>query len=80
MALYTGIGATDMPGARYVKAEDLQAYIEDHLKSLSVRLIDIATEAIVGEKSIVEQRDFEDHIDRRLRNGSKFIPRKRQPR
>lgn len=63
----------------HITTKDPEKYIKDRLKDLSVRLIDAAAE-VFGEKATAEHRDFDNYIDRRLRNGAKFVPRKRQPR
>lgn len=59
-------------------ARDPEEYMRDRLRDLSVRLIEIAVDAS-SDKAVEERRQFEEHVDRRLRNGAKFVPRKRQP-
>jgi hypothetical protein len=58
---------------------NLSSYYEGRLEPLAKRLLDIAEE-LLGKKSAQQQREFEDRIERRLQNGAKFVPRKRQPR
>jgi hypothetical protein len=56
---------------------DLRSYLRDRLERLSERVLD-ANEHLFGKEATKQDRDFEQYIDNRLRNGAKFIPRKRQ--
>jgi hypothetical protein len=58
---------------------NLHLYYQARIEALTKRLIDIA-EAPFSNESIQQHREFEDRVERRLQNGAKFIPRKRQPR
>ncbi len=58
---------------------DLDPYYRGRIEPLSKRLLDVV-EDMLGEESIRQQKEFEDLVERRLQNGAKFIPRKRQPR
>ncbi len=58
---------------------DLRSYLRDRLERLSERVMD-ANDELFSKEATKQDRDFEESIDRRLRNGAKFIPRKRQPR
>jgi hypothetical protein len=55
------------------------AYYQKRMESLAKRLVDF-TESLFNKESITERQEFEEHVERRLQNGAKFIPRKRQPR
>jgi hypothetical protein len=58
---------------------DLQAYYRSRLQQLSERVIDVVEE-LFSKETTEQQRAFEDNVERRLRDGAKFIPRKRQSR
>lgn len=56
---------------------NLRSYLRDRLERLSERVVD-ANEDLFSRDATKHDRDFEQYIDNRLRNGAKFIPRKRQ--
>ena len=58
---------------------DLKAYYRDRVAHLSERLFS-TVEELFDSESVQRQHEFEDHVERQLRNGAKFIPRKQQPR
>jgi hypothetical protein len=58
---------------------DLQTYFQQRAKGLSESVLD-AFEDLFSEESAKRHREFEDRVERRLRNGAKFIPRRRNPR
>ena len=58
---------------------DLRSYFRTRIEPLTKRVLDVAEETF-GEEAVRENREFEDHVEKRLQNGAKFIPRKRQPR
>ncbi len=60
-------------------ATDAQSYYERRTQDLSRRLLDMVTD-LFSENAGQHRREFEDHVERRLRNGAKFVPRKRQSR
>jgi hypothetical protein len=60
-------------------AAGVQSYYERRTQELSRRLLDIVTDLFTEDTS-QQRQEFEDHVERRLRNGAKFVPRKRQPR
>jgi hypothetical protein len=60
------------------KSEDVRAYIAAHLKEIARPLAEVAEDLSGLDRDAF--REFEDRVDRQLRNGAKFIPRKRQPR
>jgi hypothetical protein len=64
---------------RKISDETARSYYEKRIEPLTKRLIDIA-ESLFGKESIAERREFEEHVEKRLQNGAKFIPRKRQSR
>jgi len=57
----------------------LRAYFQGRVEPLSKRLLDIA-DAFLSEESVQERQEFERRVEKRLQNGAKFVPRKRQPR
>ncbi len=59
--------------------ETTNAYFQKRVEHLTKRLVDVA-ESLFSKESTAERREFEEHIERRLQNGAKFIPRKRQSR
>ena len=61
------------------RREDLQAYFQKRAKGLSERVLDVVEE-IFSKESMKRHREFEDRIQRGLRNGAKFVPRRRNPR
>jgi hypothetical protein len=61
------------------KAADLQSYYQGRIESMAKRLIDIS-DALFTAESIQQRKEFDDHVERRLQNGAKFVPRKEQPR
>lgn len=76
--LYTGIGFSLSMAARKTIGEvDLRTYYERRTKPLARRLLDLA-EDLFSAESIQQSQQFEDQVERRLRNGAKFVPRKRQ--
>lgn len=58
---------------------DLRSYIKRRIDGLSVRIMESAEE-LLSQASMQEDRRFVEDIERRLHNGARFIPRKRQPR
>ena len=56
---------------------DLGAYFRKRAASLATSLLDAVTKEL-GSDSAARNREFEEHVERRLRNGAKFIPRKRK--
>lgn len=47
------------------------------------RLLEHAVEAIedlFSKEAVARDRQFEDDVERQLKNGAKFVPRKRKPR
>jgi hypothetical protein len=78
---YTGVeGRLNQAVAKRQNAKvDLRTYFVNRVAQLSDRLLD-ATKELSSEDSIRQDKDFADDIDRRLKNGAKFVPRKRQPR
>jgi hypothetical protein len=57
----------------------LNSYYETRVQLLRARIIDLVDD-LFGAESIQHNRAFEEQVERRLKNGAKFIPRKRQPR
>jgi hypothetical protein len=68
-----------MAARKTAEQTDLDSYFRGRIEPLAKRLLDV-TEELFGEESIQRRREFEDLVEKRLQNGSKFIPRKRQPR
>jgi hypothetical protein len=68
-----------MPVRKTSDETDLRSYYEARVAPLAKRILD-AAEDLVSAQSIQQRREFEDHIKKRLQNGAKFIPRKRQSR
>jgi hypothetical protein len=60
-------------------ATDAQSYYDRRTQDLSCKLLDVVTD-LFGEDASRHRQEFEDQVERRLRNGAKFVPRKRQPR
>jgi len=60
-------------------AAGVQSYYERRTQELSRRLLDMVTD-LFSEDASQQRQEFEDHVERRLRNGAKFVPRKRQSR
>jgi hypothetical protein len=58
---------------------DLDSYYRERVGALTERLLDVSEE-LFGKKAAQQRREFENLVERRLQNGAKFIPRKRQPR
>ncbi len=56
---------------------DLESYFRSRLECLPKRIFDTAAE-LFGKDAVKEDRDFEDEVERRLRNGAKFVRRKLQ--
>jgi hypothetical protein len=59
--------------------EELRAYFEVRVQKMSERILD-AFDDLFSKEATQRHREFEDHVERRLRNGAKFVPRTRQPR
>lgn len=55
----------------------LQAYFLERLAHVSDRILE-STEALFSEESAKRDKAFEEEIDRRLKNGARFVRRKRQ--
>jgi hypothetical protein len=58
---------------------DYRSYYQARIEPLAKRLLDVA-EDLLSEESIRQHREFEEQVERRLHNGAKFVPRKRQSR
>lgn len=68
-----------MKGHRIADEAKLRSYYNRRLESLAQRMLD-AAEEFFSKESTAQRREFEDHIEERLQNGAKFIPRKKQSR
>jgi hypothetical protein len=68
-----------MAAGKTADEPDLNLYFQGRIEPLAKRLFDVA-EDLLGEESVRQRREFEDHVERRLQNGAKFVRRKRQPR
>ena len=79
ISLYTEIGLLKMAARKSPDEKDLHSYYQGRIEPLAKRLLDVA-EDLLGKESVQQRRDFEEHVERRLQNGAKFVPRKRQPR
>ena len=77
--LYTEIGFYRMAARNVPHKADLHTYYQNRIEPLKRGLLEVA-ESLLGEESIKQHHEFEDRIEKRLRNGAKFVPRKRQPR
>ena len=60
-------------------AADAQSYYERRTQDLSRRLLDMVTD-LLSDHASQHRQEFEDRVERRLRSGAKFVPRKRQSR
>lgn len=49
---------------------DLQSYYERRTQELSQRLLDLVAD-LSSKESLQRNREFEDHVERRLQNGAK---------
>lgn len=68
-----------MPNSKPLQADDIAStFVESRLKEMSVRISDVALQ-ILSPEAVAKHIQFEETVERRLRNGAKFIPRKRQP-
>lgn len=79
--VYTGIGFKKMETRKTANddAMDAQSYYERRTQDLSRKLLDMVTD-LFSEDASRHCQEFEEQVERRLRNGAKFVPRKRQPR
>lgn len=68
-----------MAARKTASETDLQAYYQSRVEPLAQRLLDLVGD-LLSRESIQQRREFEDRVERRLQNGAKFVPRKRQPR
>jgi len=66
-----------MPKQHRTDVADFRPYFQRRVAQLSERLIDVA-EQLFNERALKKDQDFEEHVDRQLRDGAKFIRRKRQ--
>src|ERR1019366_3705498 len=77
---YTGGGFFRMAATRKNTGEtDLQSYYRRRIEPLAQRLLDLVDD-LSSKESEERRREFEDHVERRLQNGAKFVPRKRHSR
>jgi hypothetical protein len=60
-------------------ATDARSYYDRRTQDLSRKLLDVVT-GLFSEDASRHRQEFEDRVEGRLRNGAKFVPRKRQPR
>jgi hypothetical protein len=67
-----------MPARNTTEKTDLRSYYQRRVEVLAKPLIDLAGD-LLSEESVRQGQEFEDYIERRLNDGAKFIPRKRQP-
>ena len=59
-------------------ATDAQSYYQRRTQDLSRRLLDMVAD-LFSEDASQHRQEFDELVERRLRNGAKFVPRKRQP-
>jgi hypothetical protein len=59
------------------EAAALQSYYQNRVEPLAKRLLDVAHD-LFSEQSLQRDKEFEEHVERRIKNGAKFVPRKRQ--
>lgn len=58
---------------------DLQSYYRRRIEPLAQGLLD-SVDDLASKEAEERRREFEEHVERRLQNGAKFVPRKRQSR
>jgi len=68
-----------MAGRKTIDKAGLRSYYQGRVEHLAKRLLDVTNE-MLGEESLQRDKEFEEHVERRLKDGAKFIPRKRQSR
>jgi hypothetical protein len=68
-----------MASRKLAEQTDLQSYYDGRVEPLTKRLVDLA-EALFGKESRPGAEKFEEHVEKRLHNGAKFVPRKSKPR
>lgn len=63
---------------RSIGNADLRSYFRRRIEPLAQRLLDVADE-LCSKESEQGRREFQEHVERQIQNGAKFVPRKRQP-
>lgn len=77
--MYTKIGFNSMATRKPAEKAELHSYYQGRVEFMAKRLMDISA-ALFSDESLQQHQEFEDRVERRLKNGARFISRERQPR